>query len=715
MLQNQKNGKLFVADVPSPQLQSGGVLVRNAVSVISSGTERTSVRTAQASLLGKARARPDLVRQVLDNVRREGIGATYEKVKNRLDNYKELGYSSAGVVIASSVPEFRAGDRVACGGVAFHAEEIFVPKHLAAKVPDGVDFETAAFTTLCAIALQGVRQADVRLGETVVVIGLGLLGLVTVQLLRSAGCRVVGLDVEEKNFSLAQAFGCQLTALSKSRSSRLVAAATAGAGADAVIITASSKSSQPIELAMSVARKRAKVVIVGAVGMTLQRSPFYEKELELRISCSYGPGRYDPAYEVEGHDYPIGYVRWTENRNMHAVLDLMAADKLDLKPLISHRFPITEALKAYDIVTGKQGEPHLAILLQYPEGDRKVGTLIPRREAAKVVTGPSNLHVGFIGAGNFAQSNLLPHLSKSDVALISVATQNPSHASKVSEQFGFLHATTDPSFVLDDPAIGTVFIATHHDSHAEFVCKALERRKNVFVEKPLAISDKQLRRIVDTYGSLSADVVVMTGFNRRFSRVWQDIKAWFDDVPEPKTLIYRVNAGTLPPGHWLYSPAQGGRVIGEVCHFIDCAVYLTGARPVRVFMDALERSNESQALAHGLETDFTITVSLSDGSLATILYIVNSDPAIDKEYCEISGGGKAAIMHNFRSTTFYQNRKKKTRRYDGMKGHREEIHHFIEVLKNQARPGLSFEEQVAVTQATFAALQSLQQRCAIDV
>lgn len=715
VLQNLKDGKLFVADVPSPQLEPGGVLVRNVASVISVGTERTIVRTAQASVLAKAQARPDLVRQVLDNVRREGLRATYQKVNNRLDNYKELGYSSAGIILASSVPQFRAGDRVACAGVAFHAEEIFVPKHLVAKVPEQVDFESAAFTTLCAIALQGVRQADVQLGETVVVIGLGLLGLITVQLLRASGCRVLGLDIEEKNFALAKDFGCELVAWSRRDSERLVMAKTAGVGADSVIITASSKSSQPVELAMSLARKRAKIVVVGAVGMTFQRSPFYEKELEVRMACSYGPGRYDPAYEIEGHDYPIGYVRWTENRNMQAVLQLMADGRLHVHSLISHRFPVTEALRAYEILTGKRREPHLGIVLQYPRRDHTIRGLIPRRESVKVNSPVPNLNVGFLGAGNFAQSTLLPIVQKTDVTLISVATQNPSHASKVCEKFGFKHATTDPTLVLDDVEIGTVFIATRHNSHAELVCQALQRGKNVFVEKPLAITDDQLFRIIETYQTSSPGVVLMTGFNRRFSPVWQDIKEWFADVAEPKTLVYRVNAAPLPQGHWLRSAAHGGRIIGEACHFIDCAVFLTGARPIRVFMEAIERPQQNEALANGLENDCSITVSFADGSLATIVYVVNSDPSIDKEYCEISGGGKAAMMRNFRSTFFFVNRKSKTRHYDGTKGHYQEVRHFVELLKNLTPPQLSFEEQIAVTRATFAAVQSLQRRCAVDV
>lgn len=709
ILQYQKTGKLFVADLPPPQLRSGGVLVQNVASVISTGTERSSVATAQASLFGKARSRPDLVRQVLDNVKREGFLATYEKVQNRLDNYKELGYSSAGVVLQSSVPEFRVGDRVACAGVAYHAEQIFVPKHLAAKIPDEVDFESAAFTTIAAIALQGVRQAEAHIGETICVIGVGLLGLLSIQLLKAAGCRVIGIDIDESQFDLARKLGCDALMHSSHEAVRNVEGLTSGRGSDAVIITASTRSSEPVNLAMQIARKRGKVVVVGAVGMEIQRSPFYEKEIDFRISCSYGPGRYDHAYEIEGHDYPVGYVRWTENRNMQAVLDLMAQRKLDCASLISHRFPIADALKAYDVITGKSEENCLAVLIQYPQsGTNRRRTV--ELEATRAISTPSAPKIGFLGAGNFARSYLLPYLKRSDVTLTGVITATPSHAKATMDRFSFRFCDTNPQRLFEDSETNAVFIATRHESHAELVVAALSHGKHVFVEKPLAVTEDQLVAIEEAYQKFAGQVL-MTGFNRRFSQPWQDIKAFFAGVVEPFSITYRVNAGSLPPNHWLMSEGQGGRLIGEVCHFFDCMAYITGSPPVRVLAEALGGGSDLWKLCNNTVT----TVVFADGSVGTVTYLANADPALPKEYCEIHCGGRTAIMNNFEEVTFYWNRKRKTKRYRGGKGHKEEVEHFLEVLAGKTAPQLLPQTQFDVTRATLRAAESLIKRMPLDV
>ncbi len=712
ILQYQKTGKLFVADLPSPKLRPGGILVRNVASVISTGTERTSVETAQASLISKAKSRPDLAKQVLDNAKKEGVLATYRKVKARLDNYKELGYSSAGVVLATSVAEFRVGDRVACAGVAYHAEEIFVPKNLAVRIPDAVSFESAAFTTLGAIALQGVRQADVRLGETVTVIGIGLIGLLTIQLLKSAGCKVIGLDIVDTNFRLAKDFGCDAVVKSTADALTTTRELTSGHGADAVIITASSKSSEPLALAMHLARKRARVVIVGAVGMEMQRSPFYEKELELRLSCSYGPGRYDPKYEVEGHDYPIGYVRWTENRNMEAVLDLMAQGKVTCAPLVTHRFSIADGLRAYDVVTGRTKERHLAIVIQYPHDyDRASLTVSEPTMTHPPLTAPLRRNIGFIGAGNFAQSYLLPQLRKMDVTLTGVATVNPSHAHKVMEKFGFRFCTTEAEKILDDPSTGTVFIATRHDSHASYVLEALQRGKCVFVEKPLAITHEQLEKIARAWDSAPGAPVLLTGFNRRFSRPWRDLKEWFVGNGEPMTILYRINAGALPSTHWLLSDEQGGRIVGEVCHFVDCLQFITGNKPVRVFAESARKSQ----LGSLYGDDSAVTIRFADGSVGTILYVANGDPSLDKEYCEISAGGRTAIMKNFFESIFMHDRKSSRKRYDRTKGHKEEVQHFLDLLNGTAEPILPVQTQLDVMRATLLAADSIREGRPLDV
>jgi polar amino acid transport system substrate-binding protein len=709
VIQYQKTGEMSVEELPVPKLRDGGVLVQNVFSLISSGTERTSVETAQASLIGKARSRPDLVKQVIDNVKREGLLATYEKVQTRLDNYKELGYSSAGMVVESSVTAFKPGDAVACAGYAHHAEFIFVPKNLVVKIPPGVSFEEAAFTTLGAIALQGVRQADVRLGEQVAVIGLGLVGLITVQLLKANGCRVIGLDISEDNFELAKKLGCDACTLSTTDAEKVVEAFTKGYGTDAVIITAATRSNEPLELALQFARKKSKVVVVGAVGMKVPRTPFYEKELELRISCAYGPGRYDPEYEEKGKDYPIGYVRWTENRNMEAVLDLISQKKLDVKSLISHKFPIQDALRAYDIITGKVKEKHLGILIEYPNGEKTKKWEIKKVQffqKAKPNSNPSQLVAGFIGAGNFAQSYLIPPLQQLGIRLKGVATTKPVNARSVGKKFRFEYGTTEADEILNDPEINTVFIATRHDSHAHYVIEALKKGKHVFVEKPLAIHETQLKEIKDIYETQSSlqGLHLMVGFNRRFSRPFKDIKDFFKETPEPFVITYRIHAGFIPKTSWIQDPSQGGRIIGEGCHFIDGMMFLIETNPIRIYAESIDSRN-SQVENHD---NINVTLKFSDGSVGNLLYLANGDNSVEKEYCEVYSSGKTVIMDNFKKVSFYHKGKKKTVKYDGTKGHKQEIEHFVKVILGEQEPQFSFGSIYYTTLTTFKIVESLQ-------
>ncbi len=712
VIQYQKTGDISVVDLPPPLLRPGYVLVQNVASVISAGTERTSIQTAQASLIGKARTRPDLVRQVLANVKREGVWATVQKVRNRLDNYKELGYSCAGKVIASDTPAFLPGDAVACAGTGYavHAEIVAVPKNLVCKIPEGVSFEEAAFTTLGAIALQGVRQADVRVGENVAVIGLGLLGLLTVQLLKAAGCRVVGVDITDHHFALAQSLGCDVCYLSGDDAGERIRSFTRGIGTDAVIITASTKSNQPLELALEVARKKSVIVIVGVVGMNVPRSPFYEKELHLTIACSYGPGRYDPLYEEFGIDYPVGYVRWTEQRNMQAFLDLVAQKKLAIAPLITHRFDIQDALQAYDLVTGKRKESYIGILLQYPERSDHPRRYVPAKVKASTVKTP--VAIGFIGAGNFAQSYLLPPLKSAGVRLRGVATSRPVNAKAVSEKFGFEYAATDPQEILADPEVDAVFIASRHDSHAQYVIEALKNKKHVFVEKPLAISPEQLQEIAQLYDRVSAEgIVLMVGFNRRFSQAFRRIKQFLADVADPLTMLYRVQAGTLPPDHWLLQPDQGGRIIGEACHFIDTMAFVAGSsvRTVVAMTTAADRADIPP------DEDTIVSLHFDNGSVGTLLYVATGSPATPKEFAEIFGGQKSAVMQNFARLQLLD-WKRRTIKLDGSKGHKEEVQHFLNVLLGKEQPRFSFESFWNTTQVTFAIHQSLQtgQPVAID-
>lgn len=697
VIQYQKTGELFIDELPPPALRNGGVLVQNYFSLVSAGTERSSVATAQASMIGKAKRRPDLVKQVKENIKREGLRATWDKVRTRIDNYAQLGYSSAGIVVDSSVAEFNPGDRVACAGLGYasHAELIFVPKNLVCRMPDHVGFDEAAFTTLGAIALQGVRQAEVRLGENVAVIGLGLLGLITVQLLKANGCRVIGLDISDHHFELARKLGCDDCLVSSMAALPCVVSSTRGYGTDAVIITAATASSQPVELAIEMARKRSTIVIVGDVGMKIPRHPFYQKEIDFRISCSYGPGRYDGSYEERGIDYPAGYVRWTENRNMQAILDLIAAGELNVQALATHRFPIEDALRAYDLITGKAQEPYLGLLIQYPQHVKKGLIRTAERKEA-------HIRVGFIGAGNFAQSFLLPPLKKSHAVLKGVLTATPVKAKSAAIKFGFEFCTGDVDELLADA--NTVFIVTRHDSHASFVRRALAAGCHVFVEKPLAVTLDELRDIQNLYAEkAAAGQQLMVGFNRRYSQPFRDIKSFMRDVKEPLVISYRVNAGFLPKDHWTQAPGQGGRLIGEGCHFIDCMAFLTGSNPVSVYAECIA-SNNTQVTQ---EDNLCIVVKFADGSVGTLLYVANGDKALPKEYCEVYGGGKCAVMDNFARAHFFADGQVRKKKYGGDKGHAEEVKAFIESLEGKGNRIIPFDSLVNTTLVTLKARESL--------
>jgi len=699
IIQYQKSGEMKIEDLPAPVLKKGYVLVKNVNSVISSGTEKTSVETAQASMLGKVKSRPDLVKQVLENVKKEGLTATYSKVQNRLDNYKELGYSCAGVVIESSVDEFKPGDRVACAGSsANHSEVISVPKNLIAKIPDNVSFEEASFTTLGSIAMQGVRQAKINIGESTAVIGLGLIGLITVQILKANGCKVIGIDINKSNFELAEKLGCDICCLSDSDSIKTVESFTNGYGTDAVIITAGTKSNEPVEFALEYARKKSCIVIVGAVKTDIPRSPFYEKELDVKISCSYGPGRYDKQYEDAGIDYPMGYVRWTENRNMQSVLDLISQNRIDVKSLITHRFEIENALNAYDIITDKKSEKYIAILIGYPENENLSVKKFYNSNSKIILS--SKPVVGFIGAGNFAQSNLLPHLIKNKVSLRGVCTGTPVNSKSVSDKFGFEYFTTDYDEILNDEKIDTVFIASRHDSHGKYVAQAIKKGKNVFVEKPIAINADELDEIENLY---NPEKILFVGFNRRFSEPFNDIKKFYSNNLEPYVINYRINAGLIPKTHWIQSPEQGGRIIGEVCHFIDTISYLTDSRPIKVFAESLDTDNSKL-----VENDnVNITIKYENGSVVNILYVASGDSSQPKEYCEVFSGGKTAVMNNFRDVTFYNNSRKIKKSYSGSKGHKEEILHFIKLLEGKEKENLSVDSIFDTSLVTLKILESI--------
>jgi polar amino acid transport system substrate-binding protein len=715
LIQHQSSGEILVEELPAPECLPEGVLVRVVNSLISAGTERTSISRAQSSLVERAIKQPQEVKKVLDSFRKDGVAATFRKVQGALDAYKPLGYSVAGVVVQSRCTEFAVGDRVACAGnkYAYHAEIITAPKNLLVRLPDNVEFEDAAYTTLGAIAMQGVRQARVELGANIVVVGLGLLGQITVQLLKAAGCRIVGMDVNEALFAAAQKCGADLTLQSSRSAVRPVDSFTRGLGADAVIITAATDSNEPAELALELVRKRGRVVIVGAVGMHLPRSPFYEKEVEFTISCSYGPGRYDPVYEEQGIDYPPGYVRWTENRNMASFLDLIAAGKIDVRSMTTHRFPITNAAKAYDLVMGKVQEPYSGIVLDYPHRTEAVSGLVATLVRAKTVrphTKPQGaVSVGMIGAGAFAQAQILPVLKAAQARLVAVSTTTSVSAKSVAERFGFELFATNADEIIAHPEINLVVCASRHDSHARYVVQALNANNNIFVEKPLCISPVELTIIDEAVEQYGANVMV--GFNRRFSAPFVQMKKFFGKRTEPMAIIYRVNAGFVPPEHWIQNPAQGGRIIGEVCHFIDCMAFLTDALPVRVSAEGVSTPN----VRAGRHDTASITLKFSDGSLGTVQYFSNGSTAIDKEYCEVFCEGTTATLKNFTTLELASGKRVKSYAFNGTKGHAEGIGATLDAVKRGTAMPIPYDVLRAVTLATFAAEESLRSGQAVSL
>ena len=709
VFQDARSAEIMVVDVPAPKLLAGCVLVRTAASLVSAGTERASSEFASKNLLQKARMRPDLVREVLSKISRDGLAATISTVRNRLDQPSALGYSSAGTVVAvgEGITDIKPGDRVACAGTghAVHAEFACIPRLLVGRIPGSdVSFEEAAFTTLGAVALHGARNADVKLGDVVAVIGLGLLGQLTVQILKAAGCCVLGMDISAERSQLALRLGADAVSTSSSGFQDLCMQHSGGHGADAILIAAQTASNDPVNLAGAVARSRAVVVAVGTVAMDIPRRTFYEKELDFRVSRSYGPGRYDSAYEQKGIDYPIGHVRWTETRNMEAFLKLLADRKLDLQPLITHRFPITQAHSAYDLITGKTNEQFLGVLIAYPENaenNRRVDFTSPERPVAS----RKSVQIGLLGAGSFATSTLLPAIKEvGGVEMVVAGAANGSHARHAAKKFGFHSCTTDAQEILGNPAVNTVVITTRHHLHAEQVIAALNSGKHVFCEKPLCLNEAELGKIAEAYDDpASSSRLLMVGFNRRFAPLAVRMKSFLREVGEPLAVHYRVNAGFLPADHWLNDPQQGGgRILGEVCHFVDFLCFLMESPPVEV---------ETRSLTNpGQYSNDNVVCSLrfADGSQGTISYLANGDKSFSKERIEVFGGGKVAVLEDFRRLELVRNGKKRVLRsfLRQDKGHRGEWEAFVAAIQNGSESPIPFREVVSGMLATFALEES---------
>ncbi|HSB27184.1 MAG TPA: bi-domain-containing oxidoreductase [Pyrinomonadaceae bacterium] len=710
VLQNRKTGRPFVGEVPAPALQRGRVLVRTVASLISAGTERMAVEMVSKGLVNEARQRPDLVKAVVAKVKSDGLLNTFASVREKMAASTTLGYSAAGIVsaVAADVSEFQVGDRVACAGVGFasHAEVLSVPKNLCANLPSRVGFDEGAFGTLGAIALQGVRLAVPTLGESIVVIGLGLVGQLTVQLLKANGCRVFGLDLDPQRVKLAIELGADDAAVSNEEAAKTIDNWTRGNGADAVLLTVATDSNQPVELAAKISRVKGRVVVVGMTGLNIPRQPFYMRELALTISMSYGPGRYDPSYEERGNDYPLGYVRWTEKRNIEAFLELINSGSVRVDQLISHRFPIDQAERAYQLISGDVAEPYLGVVLNYdPEAEI---TARVELQSARTRT-DSAITLGVIGAGGYVPAMLLPHFKTAGVTFRSIATASGVSAHDVGKRFGFTYAVSNSEEILDDPDINLVVVGTRHDLHAELVTKALLRNKHVFVEKPLALNDKELETVLNATSTSSG--LLMVGFNRRFSPLAQQAKEFFAGRNAPLSILYRVSAGRIPKEHWVREEEQGGRIIGEVCHFIDLMTFLTDSTPVSVFAESVNANSEKIVDADSV----LITLKFADGSNGNIAYLAEGDRSLPKERVEVFGSGRTFVLDDFqRAVSFKEGKETQVTLKSQDKGQRDQVNAVCAAVGSGKAP-ISLNHLAATTRTTFRVLDSLRERTRVEV
>jgi predicted dehydrogenase len=708
LIQSFKTGELGLFKVPAPVCQENGVLVETKVSLVSAGTEKMLVDFAKKSMLAKAKDRPDLVKQVVDKMKKEGVKNTLEKVFTKLDTPIPLGYSLAGRVIevGSNMSGINIGDRVACGGAGYanHSEINYVPKNLMVKIPDGVDDIDASFVTVGAIALQGVRQTEPKLGERVAVIGLGLLGQLAVQLLKANGCKVIGSDVDPDKIKLALKMGadeaCHASELIK-KSDEF----SNGYGVDAVIIAASTPSNQPVIDAAEISRMRGRVVFLGMVGMDIPRNDYYKKELDLRLSMAYGPGRYDPAYEEKGIDYPYDLVRWTEQRNFEAFLGLIEEGKVSPKALLTHTYDYNNAMEAYDLLEGKIQEKYLGIILEYNnEINLDEHKVVKRTD--KVISN-DKVNLGLIGAGNFTKSVILPNIQKvGGYELVAVCTATGVSAEGTGKKYNFKYTTTDSNEIFKNSEINSVAITTQHKNHASLVQEAIKNEKHCFVEKPLCIYEEELEAINEAYDGKS---IVQVGFNRRFSPMIQEMKKHLNGQV---AVNYRVNAGMIPKDVWIQDrEIGGGRIIGEVCHFIDTCSFLIGSEISSVYASTIQKSNQSIPD----EDNVNITLNYENGSTATIAYYAYGDSSMSKEYIEVFGNGVSMEMHDFRELIIYENGKKKKEKSSNQdKGFANEFKAFKEAVMS-GTPAISFDSIYNTTKTTFKILDSINSGTVVNV
>jgi len=711
LVQTLKDGKVQVIEVPLPVLSNGMVLVRNHYSLISPGTEGSTVRVARKSLIGKAKEKPQQVKQVIEVLKQQGPIQAYRVVRKKLDAYSPLGYSCAGKIIgvAPDVEGFVVGDLVGCGGSsANHADIVAVPKNLCVKIPPDADLKKAAYNTLGAIALQGVRQADLKIGEICAVIGLGLIGQLTGLILKASGIKVIGIDIDSRMVKVAKEHCVDLAF--KRNDSVLIGKIdefTDSIGADAVIITAATKSLDPINFAGEILRKKGRVVIVGDIPTGFERETFYRKEIELRMSCSYGPGRYDINYEEKGIDYPVGYVRWTEKRNMVAFQDLVHSEKINLDYMTTHIFNIENAPKAYDLILRRE-EAFLGILIKYNLEQRKLIKKIETKERLPA----GKVNIAFIGVGNYAMNYLLPNIPKDkDVVLKGVMDSSGTNARTVADKYGFEFCTSDEDDIFSNNEINTVFIATRHNSHAHYVVKGLKAGKNVVVEKPLCLRESELEKIKEVYNSLIRHLsspILMVAFNRRFSPLAEILKEHFKKGP--MAMIYRINSGYIPPDSWMqYKDIGGGRVIGEVCHFVDFLSFINGSLPE--YVSATAMSDPSN-----MEDTVSINLKFMNGSIGTISYFSNGSRSLFKEYIEVYKSGNTGIIKDFKELEIYVTGKTfKKKLFSQDKGQKKMIKTLIDSIKEGKSLPIDFKEIYAVTMTTFKILESIKTKMGIHI
>lgn len=700
-------GELRVIDVPEPTLRQGGVLVRTVFSVISTGTENTLLQFAKKNMIGKARERPDLFKAFLEKARRDGFLVAFQQAQRRLETYMPIGYSSAGIVtaVADDITDIKVGDKVACGGAeyAWHAEKVFVPRNLLARIPDGVDLKEAAFTTIAAIALNGIRCASAEIGHTIVIIGLGLLGIITAQIAKASGCVVIGIDTDARKAEYAEKLGIDLALSRAPENESAVMEFTSGRGADAVIITASTSSNDPVELAGKLCRDRGKVSIIGAVGLDIPREHYYKKELSIIIPRSYGPGRYDRNYEEMGHDYPIGYVRWTIARNMEVILNLIKERRISLTSLITDSVPLESAVSAYSKIATNSSLT-IGTVLQYASDQ---SPFLPARElpnAPTEIPRPGIIKCGIVGAGTFATATALPLLSKTEgLVLHSIATANGLSARSAADKYSIPKTFSNYKDMLQDEETRLVLIFTRNSSHAKISIEAMNSGKNVFIEKPLALSYEELEDIENQWRRCTSAVLV--GFNRRYAPFTQQLRSFFANRVNPMVATFRVNAEEIPSTHWIYDQNEGGgRIISEAPHFIDYLTYIIGSKPIRVHTMPISTGQKKDML-----DNFCISLAFEDGSVGTVIYTSHGSKRFGKEYAEFFADNKSAVLDNFRTLKLVDNKKTIKRRnlLSQDKGHKWEFRLLANSIKEGDRMEEEFRMALTSTRATLAALRSL--------